>query len=70
MSRTQKVVNDLITWGHSCGLKLNPDKTVCIIFTKVKNIIRYPNKSIAGGKNVDFSTSTKYLGVTLDHKLL
>ena len=66
MSRTQKVVNDLIAWGHSCGLKFNPDKTVRIIFTKAKNITKYPNKYIVGGKNVDFSATTKYLGVTLD----
>ena len=70
MSRTKKVVIDQITWGHSCGLKFNPDKTVCMCFTKAKNIIKYPNKLIVGGKNVDFSTTTKYLGVTLDHKLL
>ena len=70
MSRTKKVVNDQITWGHSCGLKFNPDKTVCIIFTKAKNIIKYPNTLIVGGKNVEFSTTIKYLGVTLDHKRL
>ena len=38
MSRTQKVVNELITWGHSCDPKFNPDKTVCIFFSKLKCI--------------------------------
>ena len=70
MSRTQKVVNDLIQWGRTFGLKFNPKKTVCIIFTKAKQISSYPNKLLVSGKQVDFSTTTKYLGVHLDHKLL
>ena len=70
MSRTQKEVDDLIQWGNTCGLKLNPEKTVCIIFTKAKQISSYPNKLLVGGTRVDFSTTTKYLGVYLDHKLL
>ena len=70
MSRTQKVVNDLIQWGRTCGLKFNPEKTVCIIFTKAKHISSYQNKLLVSGKQVEFSTTTKYLGVHLDHKLL
>ena len=70
MSRTQKVVNDLIQWGKTCGLKFNPEKTVCIIFNKAKQITSYPNKLLVSGQQVEFSTTTKYLGVHLDHKLL
>ena len=36
MSRTQKVINELIQWGLSCNLKFNPDKTVCIILLNHK----------------------------------
>ena len=65
-----KVVNDLIQWGRTCGLKFNPEKTVCIIFNKAKQITSYPNKLLVSGQQVEFSTTTKYLGVHLDHKLL
>ena len=71
MSRMQKVVNELIIWGNSTGLKFNADKTVVIIFSK--STIKpenYPNKLIMEGKAVNFSQSTKYLGVHLDAKLL
>ena len=70
MSRTQKVVDELIKWGLTCNLKFNPEKTVCIIFTKYKSIAEYPNKLTVSGKRIDFSTTTKYLGIYLDHKLL
>ena len=70
MSRTQKVVNELLQWGLTCGLKFNPEKTVCILFTKSNQIKTYPNKLQVNGKRVEFSTQTKYLGVHLDHKLL
>ena len=56
MSKTQKVVNDLLKWGQTCGLKFNPE----IIFTKA-SLSEYPNRLIVNGKRVDFSTSTKYL---------
>ena len=70
MNRTQKVIDDLVFWGHSCEPKFNLDKTVCIIFTKAKTITDLPNKLTVSEKSVDFSYSTKYLGVTLDSKLL
>ena len=70
MSRMQKVINELILWGRTQGLHLNPDKTLCIFFTKSKEIKTYLNKLLVNGKRIEFSTSTKYLGVTLDHKLL
>ena len=50
MSKTQKVVNDLISWEQTCGLKFNPEKTVCITFTQAKSISEYPNKLIVNGK--------------------
>ena len=53
MSRTQKVIDDLVFWGHSCGPKFNLDKTVCIIFTKAKTITDLPNKLTVSEKSVD-----------------
>ena len=70
MSRSQKVINDLVSWGHTCGLGFNPDKMICIIFTKSNEIKEKPNQFIVSRKQIPFSKSTKYLGVTLDHRLL
>ena len=70
MSRLQKVVTKLEDWGTEAGLKFNASKTEVIIFTKSRlKHSDYPNKLEVGGKRVNFGTSVKYLGVTLDHKL-
>ena len=71
MSRMQKVINNLVDWGDSVGLTFNPSKTEVVIFTK-SNIreSKMPNKLLINNSRVNFSTSAKYLGLTLDHKLL
>ena len=70
MKTIQAVINELITWGKEYGLKFNPDKTVVVIFHKrqIKEI-QMPDKLVMGGKGIEFSTTMKYLGVTLDEKL-
>ena len=71
MSRMQKVINRLTDWGNQVGLKFNPSKTEVIIFSKSNlKANKLPNKLIMDDKRVPFSTHTKYLGVTLDSKLL
>ena len=71
MSRIQKVVIDLEEWGEKRGLKFNAAKTVIVIFTKSRLKEKdYPNKLLVREKPVDFSSTAKYLGVTLDSKLL
>ena len=32
--KMQKMLDKLVEWGHSCGLKFNPQKTVAIMFTR------------------------------------
>ena len=71
MSRMQKMINRRDDWGKEVGLKFNPSKTEVIIFTKSNlKTNKLPNKLIMDDKRVPFSTHTKYLGVTLDSKLL
>ena len=56
--------------GATYGLKFNPEKTVVVIFHKRKiNPDRRPEPLIINGKELGFSDSMKYLGVTLDEKL-
>ena len=71
MSRIQKVVTALETWGEKRGLKFNATKTVVIIFTKSRLKEKdYPNKLLVSNKQVEFSNNVKYLGVIFDSKLL
>ena len=71
MSRMQKVVIRLEEWGLTHGLQFNASKTEVIIFTlarpKKKDL---PNKLKVGNLDINFGKEAKYLGVTLDHKLL
>ena len=71
MSRIQKVVNELETWGEERGLRFNASKTVVILFTKSRLKTKdYPNRLLVGNEPVEYSNSVKYLGVTFDSKLL
>ena len=71
MSRMQKVVTKLEIWGKKYGLTFNPAKTVVVVFThKYKYERDLPNKLRVGNQPIDFSREAKYLGVTLDNKLM
>ena len=70
MNKLQKVVTKLETWGQSAGLKFNSSKTEVVIFTKKRvRPEQMPPKLKVSGQAVEFSTTAKYLGVTLDHNL-
>ena len=34
VSKLQTMLNKLVAWGHTCGLKFNPTKTAVIHFTR------------------------------------
>ena len=71
MSRMQKVVSRLESWGRRYGLIFNPSKTEVIIFSKAHRIERKaPNKLIIGNQSIEYTQHAKYLGVILDNKLL
>ena len=65
--RLQKMLDLLVQWGNTCGLKFNPDKTVAVLFTRKRqsptHFIRFE------GKTIKYSDTVKYLGVDLDSKL-
>ena len=70
MNKLQKVVTKLETWGQTAGLKFNSSKTEVVIFTKKRlRPEQMPPKLKVSGQQVEFSTTAKYLGVTLDHNL-
>ena len=70
MQKLQKVVTKLETWGQTAGLKFNSSKTEVVIFTKKRlRPEQMPQKLKVSGQEVEFSTTAKYLGVTLDNNL-
>ena len=68
VSTAQKIIDELIHWGYTAGLKFNPSKTVAILFTRKHKIIE-PKKIAIGFSEITYSKDTRYLGVQLDHRL-
>ena len=70
MKTIQKVINELVNWGKDLGLIFNSEKTVVVLFKRrVIKENRLPPRLEINGQAVGFSTSMRYLGVTLDVKL-
>ena len=65
--RLQRVIDKLIAWGQSCGLRFNPEKTVVVHFTN-KRDLRIPHLRV-GDDYVQYSKTAVYLGVKLDSRL-
>ena len=66
--KMQKMLDSLVKWGQKCGLVFNPQKTVVVLFSRRRK--PPPLCLHIGGKDLDFSNEVKYLGVTLDKKLM
>jgi len=70
--KMQKTLDQLVTWGHTCGLTFNASKTVAILFTRESlSKLNLIGKSLVKmeGTPIPLSTATTYLGVKIDHKL-
>ena len=64
------LVNALELWGRTASLKFNSSKIEVVIFTmKRLKPEHIPQKLRVSDQPVEFSTTAKYLGVTLDQKL-
>ena len=63
----QNTLNKLITWGKTCGLYFNPDKTIVVYFGKNKTDPE--EKLMMNNKAIPYSKTFRYLGVTIDNKL-
>ena len=68
-SRMQRALRAAEEWGNEHGLTFSPAKTVVVIFSRKHKIVEPPRLQI-GGELVPYSDQAKYLGVTLDRKLL
>ena len=55
--------------GRTCGLKFSPAKSIPIVFKPNYKPQIPPKKLKIYGKKLEYSTSTRYLGVILDDRL-
>ena len=63
----QKAIKKAENWARDVGVEFSPEKTSVMIFTRKRG---KPNRKLKiYGKEVDFVSSTKYLGVVFDNKL-
>ena len=63
----QRMLKKLYHWGEGKNLKLNPSKTVAVLFSRKHKSQKKFLK--LGGKFIKQETKVKYLGVTLDKSL-
>ena len=67
IGKMQRMNEELITWGKSCGLTFNAQKTVAVLFKRNKQV---PSAHLTfDGKLLEYSETVTYLGVRLDEKL-
>lgn len=64
----QQSISKALKWGERSGLEFSVEKTEAIFFTR-KNTVDVKNLKMRN-RTINYSKSVKYLGVTLDRKLL
>ena len=67
IEQMQTMLERLVTWGLSCGLRFNSQKTVAVMFTRATR--DFPRRVRMDGQLLPYSPSVVYLGVTLDSEL-
>ena len=67
MINMQKMLNELVEWGKSCGLTFHPKKSAAVFFSR-RTAFPMGNLKIEGN-DIPFESSVKYLGVQLDSRL-
>ena len=67
IDQMQTMLDHLVAWGNSCGLRFNSQKTVAVMFTRSKREFRRLVRM--DGQLLPYNTSVVYLGVTLDQEL-
>ena len=58
-ARMQKMLDELVDWGQTCGLAFNPSKSVAMFFSR--RTTAPPANLRVGGAEVPFHDQTKYL---------
>ena len=67
LARAQQAIKIAERWAKKVGVQFSPEKTAVIIFTRKRG---KPSKKLKlYGKEIEYTKSTKYLGVIFDEKL-
>ena len=66
VSNLQRDMDKMETWAASHGLSFNPGKTKAMIFSRKKQV-KMP-KLYIHGKEIEYVSQFKYLGITIDSK--
>jgi hypothetical protein len=70
MKDAQKAINVAVQWAKEMGVEFSVEKTVVMLFTKKRaSSYKMPTLLRLYGKEIPFSKTAKYLGITLDDKL-
>ena len=67
VEQMQTMLERLVNWGLSCGLRFNPQKTVAVMFSRATRTFHRLVRM--NGQLIPFSDTVVYLGVTLDSNL-
>ena len=67
-NRMQTAIDKALEWGSKAGLTFSPAKTVAVLFTR-KRILSFPKELQMSRTKIPYSSSVKYLGITMDSKL-
>ena len=67
IEQMQSMLDRLVAWGNTCGLRFNPQKTVAVMFTRATRL--FERQVRMDGQLIPYSSSVVYLGVTLDREL-
>ena len=68
IANLQLMLKALEKWGNTNGLIFSPEKTVAMMFNKKNRKIAQQLKLY--GKKINYVDTTKYLGITIDNKLM
>ena len=63
----QAMLDRLVAWGNTCGLRFNAQKTVAVMFTRSKR--EFTHLVRMDGELIPYSDTVVYLGVTMDKEL-
>ena len=67
IEQIQVVLDRLVAWGATCGLRFNAQKTVAVMFSRSKRT--FTRQVRMDGQLIPYSDSVVYLGVTMDKEL-
>ena len=64
----QDARKSLENWSHTWGLHISPEKTAAMLFTRKRNSQEPP--LLLTGLSIKYVCTHKFLGMTLDKKLM